>query len=149
MKLLLLFTMLKKRSLSEWPLQKWATPNHLPLWKLKMKLPSDFQRLQWNKNAARPLIWDFTGSETGSTITNSWSTVDQVQIMLGTMSLNTTRLLIINQCAQFVWCASFRKLLLVLIQKNVYWDYLNVYSGVVIIPLRIPPLTRNSMASDI
>ena len=52
------------------------------------------------KIAARPLIWDFTGSETGSTRTNSWSTGDQVQIMLETVSLNTIPLLIINQCAQ-------------------------------------------------
>ena len=41
------------------------------------------------------------------------------------------------------------KIFLVLIQKNVYREYLRVYSGGVIIPLGIPPLTRNSMASEI
>ena len=65
------------------------------------------------------------------------------------MSLNTIPLLIINQFAQLFLCASFGKILLVLIQKNVYRDYLHVYSGGVIIPLGIPPLTRNSTASEI
>ena len=65
------------------------------------------------------------------------------------MSLNTTPLLIINQCAQIVLCDSFGKILLVLLQKNVYRDYLHVYSGGVIIPLEIYSLARNSMASEI
>ena len=41
------------------------------------------------------------------------------------------------------------KILLLLIQKNVYRDYLHVYSVDVIIPLGIPPLTRNATASEI
>ena len=49
--------------------------------------------------------------------------------MMGAMSLNTIPLLIINQCAQNILCASFGKIILVLIQKNVYRDYLHVYSG--------------------
>ena len=55
-----------------------------------------FLKSTMKKNTAKPLIWDFTGSETGSTRINSWSTGDQVQIMLGTLSLNTIPLLIIN-----------------------------------------------------
>ena len=65
------------------------------------------------------------------------------------MSLNTIPLIIINQCAQTFLCASFGKILLLLIQKNVYRNYLHVYSVDVIIPLGIPPLTRNATASEI
>ena len=65
------------------------------------------------------------------------------------MSLNTITLLIINQCDQIFVCASFGQILLLLIQKNVYSDYLHVYSGGVIIQLGIPPLTRNTTASEI
>ena len=87
------------------------------------------------------MIWDVTGSETGSMRTNLGSTGDQVQIMLETMSLNTIYLLIINQCAQNILWTSCAKISLLLTQKISYRDYLNVCSGGVIIPLWIPPLT--------
>ena len=45
------------------------------------------------------------------------------------MYLNTIPLLIINQYAQNILCASFCQIPLLLIQKNVYKDYLRVYSG--------------------
>ena len=62
------------------------------------------------------------------------------------MSPNTIPMLIINQCAQNCLCASFGKILPVLIHKHLYRDYLHVYSRDVILPLVIPPLSRNSMA---
>ena len=70
-------------------------------------------------------------------------------MMLGAMSVNTTPMIIINKCAQFFVGASLGKILLLLIQKNVYRDYLHVYSGGVIFPLGIPTLSRNSMAREI
>ena len=106
-----------------------------------MKQPLDSSKAQWNKSGAKQLIWDYTGSETGSIRTNSWSTGDQEKIMLETMSLNTIPLIIIKQCAQLFLWTSFANILLVLTHKIAYRDYLYVCSGDVIIPLWIHPLT--------